>query len=278
MSGTASQEVPSNREEWEFFVKERKLEGKTIHGAELASGSKIGYDQYLLLRIIWVEHLVDVSFPERISKLLPKAAEMLAQFPSWKTYCDSFSKKENPEGSFAVARHYQQMAANSRGNIRPNSFETPIALRTRSKRNNKVPDISKLQLNPSKTPQKKQTKPPETPVISSSDDDLIADDEESFPQPLPITPAAQAPEELQSLMYPPTKDEQIVNTALVIFLNVLTIYFDNCKTCNWTLYRKRFIANFTKASFEARIDGYLDDGQENAYALIEVKPITRGKK
>ncbi|KAE8348320.1 hypothetical protein BDV28DRAFT_143789 [Aspergillus coremiiformis] len=79
-------------------------------------------------------------------------------------------------------------------------------------------------------------------------------------------------------MFPPTKDEQIVNTALVVFLNALTIHFDICQTCNWTMHRKGFIAKFEETSFEARTDGYLDDGNENAYALIEVKPVVRGEK
>ncbi|OGM44375.1 hypothetical protein ABOM_006834 [Aspergillus bombycis] len=78
-------------------------------------------------------------------------------------------------------------------------------------------------------------------------------------------------------MFPPTKDEQIVNAALIIFLDALTIHFGDFMFCNWTIHRKGFIANFTKASFEARTDGYLDDGEENAYALIEVKPATRSK-
>ncbi|RAL00861.1 uncharacterized protein BO80DRAFT_425257 [Aspergillus ibericus CBS 121593] len=277
MSG-ASGNIPSNQEEWENFVKRRNLKGKTVHAAELASGSKIGYDQYLLLRVLWVDHRSNLSLPEEISKLLPKAAEMLAGCESWKKYRGSFGKTENPEGSFAVARHYQQMAADSREKIRPNSFDTPVARRTRSHYSKGAPDISTLQLNPPKTPPGKQTKLPETPVLSTSDDDWIADDDESSPQVSPITPATQVPEELQKMMYPPTKDEQIMNIALVIFLNALTIHFTDCKSCVWTLHRKGFHANFTQASFEARTDGYLDDLQESAYALIEVKPVIRGNR
>lgn len=35
---------------------------------------------------------------------------------------------------------------------------------------------------------------------------------------------------------------------------------------------------FDDASFEARTDGYLDDRQGKAQAIIEVKPVTRSKK
>ncbi|PYI09929.1 hypothetical protein BO78DRAFT_426928 [Aspergillus sclerotiicarbonarius CBS 121057] len=269
MSGLAPDSLPSTRKEWETKVTERKLGGQTIHAAELASGPKIGYDQFLLLRVLWVTYGLGVSLPKTINGLLPRAVEMLADYPSWKTYCDNFNDSKNPEGSFSVARHYQKMAANSKGNIRPNTFDTPVALRTRSKRNVQVPDISKLQLNPPETP----TKLPQTPVLSPAEDDWVLDDEES--PPTPITPAAKVPEDLQKLMFPPTKDEQIVNTALVVFLNALTIHFGVSETCNWTMHRKGFVAKFAEASFEARTDGYLDDGQENAYALIEVKPVIR---
>ncbi|PYI07032.1 hypothetical protein BO78DRAFT_460835 [Aspergillus sclerotiicarbonarius CBS 121057] len=257
VSGAASDKLPSNHQEWESFVKRRNLKGETVHAAELASRAKIGYDQYLLLRVLWVDHRLNVSLPEKLSKLLPEAAKMLAEYLSWKTYYDSF--------------------ANSRENTRPNSFDNAITLHTRNRHNERAPDISKLRLNQPETPPKKQTKPPETPFLSSSDNDWISDDE-SPPKPSPITPAAHAPEELQKLIYPPTKDEQIMNTALGIFLNALTIQFVDCQTCNWAIHRKGFTANLTNASFEARTDSYLDNGQENAYGLIKVKPIIRAKK
>ncbi|KAL2809606.1 hypothetical protein BJX63DRAFT_423673 [Aspergillus granulosus] len=68
------------------------------------------------------------------------------------------------------------------------------------------------------------------------------------------------------LMYPQTKDKQIVNTALVDFLNVLSMHFS--QVSNWTLHRK---------SFKAK---YLEDGafSERVGALIEVTPMLREKK
>lgn len=259
------------------MVKSKGLEGKTVHAAELASGSKIGINQHLLLRVLWKDHLSNLSLPEGIKKLLPKARELLEGYESWAKYLESFGTTVNPQSTFTLARHYQQDAANSRENTRPNSFDTPVALRTRGKQMGKAPDISKLQLNPPKTPSGKQRKPPKTPVLSTSDDDWVAGDDEYPSKMTPVTPAARAPEELQTKIYPPTRDEQIVNTAIVLFLNALTVHFPDCKPCEWTLHRKGFQADFTQASYEARTDGYLDDGQENAYALIEVKPVIRGK-
>jgi hypothetical protein len=78
------------------------------------------------------------------------------------------------------------------------------------------------------------------------------------------------PADIAHLMYPQTKDEQIVNTALVDFLNALSMHF--LQASAWTLHRKSFKAAFEHASFEARTDGYLEDGgsPERVRALIEV--------
>lgn len=96
----------------------------------------------------------------------------------------------------------------------------------------------------------------------------------------PITPLLASdspiPEELESLIYPPTKDEQIVNTALLIFLNALTAHFPLAN--DWTLHRKIFVAQFKHASIEARTDGYLGDRSDGKVrALVEVKPAARKK-
>ena len=92
------------------------------------------------------------------------------------------------------------------------------------------------------------------------------------PSPGPSPPSTVACE-LENILYPLTKDEQIVNTALIVFLNALTAHFDFYS--NWTLHRKPFIATFENAQFEARTDGYLDSPGGKTRVLIEVKPVTR---
>jgi hypothetical protein len=77
-------------------------------------------------------------------------------------------------------------------------------------------------------------------------------------------------------MYPPTKDEQIVNTALVHLLNALAMYQN--LNVSWTIHRIPLRAIFDPYSFEARTDGYLSDGQGNPLVLIEVKPVRREDK
>lgn len=120
--------------------------------------------------------------------------------------------------------------------------------------------------------------PPETPTKKGRKSDLndrVPSEDESSPSPSqsPMHLVTPITRELGKILYPPTKDEQIVNTALIVFLNALTIHFP--LSSKWTLHRKPFIANFKDAKFEARTDGYLDSPGGKARVLIEVKPVLR---
>ncbi|KAH8812449.1 hypothetical protein F5884DRAFT_785402 [Xylogone sp. PMI_703] len=95
------------------------------------------------------------------------------------------------------------------------------------------------------------------------------DDEQSTEMdPSPIS------KEAERILYPPTRDEQIVNMALILLLNALTIHFPI--PSHWTPHGKAFIVEFLKSSFEARVDGYLGEGKsEDPLAIIEVKSSIR---
>ncbi|PLB45039.1 hypothetical protein P170DRAFT_513116 [Aspergillus steynii IBT 23096] len=268
---------------WQDAVKKHDLVGQTVHTAELASASKMTYEQFLLLRILWITHLGIHRFrlPPVLEPHLIQANKLLAESQSWTQYCKSIKAARTTEGSFAIARHYQIKADNTKGHLRPDSFDTPIAMRTRSHTRKLEQEFKTLQLN--QTPTKAPTPAPQITEPEKNDDDdsifLEGSDasEESEASSIPVTPAALISGELHRLMFPPTKDEQIVNTALVVFLNALTIHFDVIAHCDWTLHRKAFTVQFEAAKYEARTDGYLDDGRENPWALIEVKPVTRAQ-
>ncbi|KAK2679949.1 hypothetical protein RAB80_005130 [Fusarium oxysporum f. sp. vasinfectum] len=74
--------------------------------------------------------------------------------------------------------------------------------------------------------------------------------------------------------YQSIEDEQIVNTALVLFLNALTLHCDYAQGA-WTIYRKTFVvkASATKV-YEARVDGLLRV-KDRTCAIVEVKPLIR---
>ncbi|EGX88300.1 hypothetical protein CCM_08343 [Cordyceps militaris CM01] len=71
------------------------------------------------------------------------------------------------------------------------------------------------------------------------------------------------------------QDEQIVNTALILLLNVLTLTFNEAQG-KWSLYRQPFCVRDRNAEkvFEARVDGTYTVGGDNV-SIVEVKPYNR---
>lgn len=76
-----------------------------------------------------------------------------------------------------------------------------------------------------------------------------------------------------------TGDEQIINTALILFLTAITIHYAEVKG-HWSLSRQAFcVANEFKGKvYEARVDGIPRTGRDREVkAIIEVKPFLRSK-
>ncbi|KAJ5509648.1 hypothetical protein N7527_011791 [Penicillium freii] len=72
----------------------------------------------------------------------------------------------------------------------------------------------------------------------------------------------------------PTKDEKIVNNALLLFLRTLLAYQSELK-CHWAADRSPFSkATFGDNSMMACTDGYLEANGE-VFAIVEVKPHIR---
>ncbi|ATY65724.1 hypothetical protein A9K55_001281 [Cordyceps militaris] len=71
------------------------------------------------------------------------------------------------------------------------------------------------------------------------------------------------------------KDEQIVNTALILLLNLLTLTFNKAQG-KWSLYRQPFCVRDRNAEkvFEARVDGIYEVGAD-IVSIVEVKPYNR---
>jgi len=79
-------------------------------------------------------------------------------------------------------------------------------------------------------------------------------------------------------VYRTADDEQVVNTALVVFLIAITA---NCLQVKleWRISRARFVVDLGDAHFEARTDGQLRaKDSDTIYAIIEVKPFVRSEK
>jgi hypothetical protein len=149
-----------------------------------------------------------------------------------------------------LARYFQlQAASTSDETLAPSVAITPIAHRTRSK----VSNLRKLSRTHLETPTKSTGVLPDDSESEGLDDTV--DDS-------PLVSKSPGPEEIRNLMYQQTKDEQIVNVALVNFLSALTLHSGLLN--EWTRHRKSFKAHFTHASFEARTDGYRGQKMEKS--------------
>ncbi|RJE26822.1 hypothetical protein PHISCL_00847 [Aspergillus sclerotialis] len=101
--------------------------------------------------------------------------------------------------------------------------------------------------------------------------------QEEEEEDMPLKSDTPGPRELWHLIHPPTKDEQIVNTALINFLTALILHHPF--SSRWYLHRIPFKVDVKDASFEARTDGYLEDrATGKVRALVEVKAAHREDK
>ncbi|PYH37732.1 uncharacterized protein BO87DRAFT_448262 [Aspergillus neoniger CBS 115656] len=249
--------LPHSEASWNEWAAVCKVSKPSIHDSTLTSGSTIRHEQFLLLQVLWrPPSTAPLNLKVfGLEQWKQKADKLLSTFQSWARYRQSFTTGSILEGTFALAKQYQSEAAGAlEKNFRSDMAFTPIAHRTRSNVSRLERKMRDAQLQ---TPTKSTGILPKTP----EENDI----------------AENRPAEITNTMYPQTKDEQIVNTALVDFLNALTVHFPEAS--GWTLHRKSFKAEFTNGSYEARTDGYLKGGSGGrARALIEVKPMLREKK
>ncbi|OJJ47989.1 hypothetical protein ASPZODRAFT_131631 [Penicilliopsis zonata CBS 506.65] len=266
----SSTPVPDTLEEWQAQVDLLGLSTKTIHDIQLKSASRVSREQFLLLRVLW-EDGDSSKFLQffDLSQWLPAAKEKLGNLSSWRRYCQSFTSPI-PEGTFAAARHYQLEASKTEQvDFGGGVVFSPKVHMTRS-RTQLQPPIRQPDFT-STTPPRQLDQAFETPGI----------DYEPGSSPLDL-PMSSPPSHWSTIspddefMYPPTKDEQITNTALLVFLDSITLHFN--LSVSWSLHRIALTAEFTNAKFEARTDGYLADRNGDIKAIIEVKPVLRQMK
>lgn len=270
--------LPTSMRKWQQLVKVEKAENKSIHDTNLNSASQIGLEQFLMLRVLW-----DCQWDEKavdlrkfgLDEWLDEATDFLNGHKSWKHYCKSFGSHKIPEGSFALARFYQRQTIRGPDDA---TFKSDVLISPRSRvsgHTRSQTELARKRLaNLSLTPTKSTkggiliANPHQDEDEDEDEDEDDYDTEESPPEPL-----SYGPPELLHLNFPKTKDEQIVNTALIDFLNAFIIHLDDFPV-EWTLYRKPFNAVFKSSEFEARTDGCLEDSTRT-YAIVEVKPMMR---
>ncbi|GKZ30561.1 hypothetical protein AbraIFM66950_009572 [Aspergillus brasiliensis] len=261
--------VPATASRWAELAEEEEVLNRPIHEEEeLSSASKITLRQYLLLRVLRKRLRRTQLDPQRLclAPWMNQAKDMLRSYPSWNTYCESFRGKPG-EGNFFLVKISQEEAAKAESTgISKDILFSPVSNRTRQRTRERR--------------EEHMTPTPSLETLTLNDD---------TPATGPITPGAKkdgeffskstggslGPEELLRDMYPTIDDEQIVNVALLNFLQAHTDYYPSLGS-SWTIHRKQLKAKFNGIEYEARTDGYLRgkvDGEVRA--LIEVKAPLR---
>lgn len=300
--------IPQDRDEWESIIAARELDQKSIHTFQRASSaSGISYEQYLLLQVTWRADDKDNAIVDLLDEDNGKWAKgVLANKPDNPAWCQYWSSIDNvktiPHGRFedigrmSLVLYYQLLCFDTRHS----AIDTPkIGMVTRSQSEalrreqqqsptprgqdifdmneefsedeneneggeeqddddeDDVQDIVHLQLD--KLNLKKKAIELSTPPGSIS---------KGAPLYSPVT---------SSILYPRSDDEQIINTALILYLTSLVLFFDI--SAEWSMYRKSFHLGGRKKKdkiFQACVDGYLwTDNKDEARIIVEVKPFLR---
>jgi hypothetical protein len=198
------------------------------------SASKIEIKQYLLLRVLWESNIPAGKFHSKQQNWICKGCYWKAQaifkkMTGFYSYLESFDSKDLvplPDlGTFSLVRFYQLSVESTPLNESASVKFSPVAKRTRLALAQANQQREELNTSPTPVIQSKAAYP-STPDIDMSN--LTLEETEILSETSDYTPFSGAPAE----------DEQIVNTALVNFLNAVTMH--HMRTVEWTLHRKGF--------------------------------------
>ena len=272
---------PVNKDAWIKMAFEEGITGPTtrIYDEEFNSASKFTVRQFLRLRTLWrpvkPRHFDPTKFG--LSKEEINGARIeLANYNSWNSYCKSFEPgTKMKEGNFFAAKIHQKNAADIISEI----ISSPIANRTRSKNlNPRRPDPDPQAESPTRSRNPGGQDPGQIDIDSLMTPGSKYDELDLEPSPLPSGNTPMSKEFIpDEPIYGKTRDEQIVNSALIDYLNALTDHFDLGQ--HWVLHRRPLHAIVNgKQLYEARTDGYLtDESGQACRGLIEVKAARRDK-
>ncbi|RSL86763.1 hypothetical protein CEP52_015740 [Fusarium oligoseptatum] len=289
----ADQELPSDIETWRTTARRYGIDTDSVHSYRLPSASNASMHQFLLLRAYWPHLLTDKAFNTAYKagqwirqEFIERATKELNddRNTSWKTYLESFGRDFQSldyQGTYALARYYQHLCTQNKDHAnkssRPKVYFTPRQTRSMAR-------AAAAETSPSARPKEPHT-PPQNDLgsllggVTNTMGDLLlgANKDDPFSTPLSFmaSPSDDADDEE---VCKAIEDEQIVNTALVSFLNALTLH--SSAEGEWSLYRMPFVVRSADRSkvFEARVDGVFRNSSSGTGAIIEVKPMPRHHK
>ena len=264
-------ELPSNERSWLKEVKDTDFQTKTIHSFEsAASGSKIGFTQFLLLRILWVKRPAEKLSSsseygkwEILKKHIDTAHNHLGKVSGWEQYKSTFSnnlawhreKGFISLGTFSLVRLYQLNSSltkahtvfipkldfsprKTRSHTRAQARESDPATPTR-------PSVKGVVLGDSN---------PVTPTQPFFKDTLLGLDSlflEDLDIDLYISPFSPPNSDLAHNLNS-INDEQIVKIALLLYLQALLINFGGINV-DWTPERRALIVRKNDSFFAINV-------------------------
>ena len=293
-----SKELPSTEGEWHDALEAADLSLLSIHDhPDTVSASGISNSQFMRLQVIWNEDKPNGVFRKLISDDSYASAKSALERQYWREYIASVKKYgiNLPDGAFptevgcmSLVQYYQLQCLNAKATERFVDKVSPIKTRSMILKLKGPKETSPSRGSRSKTKQKELEKDKEKKDISPIMDDLRISDSESSTSSEQgettefdigyndfDTPANNP------ILYPATEDEQIVNTALLLYLTSLVMY--SPIRLSWTLHRKAFFLRHSrdikfKNVYQAQVDGYLrskDKQNSNPKIIVEVKPFIR---
>jgi hypothetical protein len=298
---TSLSKLPATAAEWHKEVADADVEDLSIFDLHAYdSGSNITNIQFLLLRVLWLKEDQNVFSRTAQSWIsqheYEKAKRLLKANRYWQLYLESFkqtaaelSGKPLPDlGTFSLVRDCQCAVETIENDDSSESLKfSPIAHRTRGR----AALMTSLQAPSTPTPirtvaDRPQPDPYLTPVMHKITDKM-KDLTKGFGASGSLESSAAMKSDILSpyspigleaaTWFPPAKDEEIVNSALVLFLKAVTVHFVG--NADWSFQRKAFhVAEKGEKRFEARVDGVLIRRSDHRImAILEAKPFVRGK-
>lgn len=297
--------LPITQQEWQKAAEMNNVLNVSIYELDkYQSGSEIRHEQFLLLKILWMPHQqADFSRSQNRQKWLSeqhykKAKDLLGDLNCWNLYLTSL--RDHPPaslrnrafpdlGTFTLVRYHQCQVERAKTTENTSCKFSPVASRTRDAiKGRSFAGSSVEQATPSRIPRPTSTFTrsiePVTPARMIKDLESLQLDSEDrdsaisaqYPQSGTLSDYSPMDAGLAA-NFPATEDEQIVNTALILFLNAVTIHFG--VPADWTLHRKALrLGEKGNRGFEARVDGFLRSYKDEIKAILEVKPCTRDSK
>lgn len=278
-------DLPKTISDWRRQVQKSGMGSASLHTAkELNSASAIELTQYLCLQVLWqIYPITQFSWEKAgLSEWRKPAEDLLKLYRAWKTYYNSLNSTEIPDSTFALVQSFQRQAANIDTNIMTSNANT-----TPPRRSARIAEMKPVRSYNEKMADMNLGDRAPTPTGYESDDEVLFSQDDSpttrrgVVQDTPHSLKSPGDPEVRAMDSTPTRDEQIVNTALLNFLTALIMHLG--LYVQWTLHRIPLHADFMSASYEARTDGYLSclgkvDHEKKVRALVEVKAVQRDIK